>query len=584
MSNQLRPAYEWGRAQSRRDPWTWMALVILSAACVMFVTLSAVMLPASDPSRSEFIEAPVPSGTWATIWSPMMRPPAAEQEEQVRALRYVASGTAGLVSILCLLVVTALWGQRLRLRHAEHFVHWAVGANRWQAFARLFGEARFWAFAAAVGVVVAIPALIGTLERTFPGHASVLADVKAAAIVLSGLVAGLARWERRSSSEPLHSSQLLAYQLLGSPILIGTAGVAILSATGLLVLHAPYAGSSPVERDGVVVAASMAGLPDGARRRLIRDLAEALANTGQRVGLASAGAARGVGHWDMVATDCGQCSEGMLPTPIQYVRAEVHAVAQDTFSHLGIQLTRGRDFDNRHDVDHPSVAIVSQALANRHFERGEAVGRHVRVGNGDWLTVIGVAQDARDLRDYSEYAVYVPLIQVAPTEIEVLTETTETTSQALQQLAKGGASVAVARPRADVFAVHRWFRALMASVGLAAMVVLAVGLWVAARNEARATRFEVGLRRAVGAQQRDLRRFYAAVVARHVAATIVAGAWLSLFLGAGLREAYGAIPQVDWFTVAAAGAWISIIYVLGSLSPFMGACRMSVLESLGEAT
>jgi len=48
--------------------------------------------------------------------------------------------------------------------------------------------------------------------------------------------------------------------------------------------------------------------------------------------------------------------------------------------------------------------------------------------------------------------------------------------------------------------------------------------------------------------------FYASFAARRILAALAAGAWLSLFLGAGLAEAYGSIPQIDWTVWGAAAA------------------------------
>jgi hypothetical protein len=107
--------------------------------------------------------------------------------------------------------------------------------------------------------------------------------------------------------------------------------------------------------------------------------------------------------------------------------------------------------------------------------------------------------------------------------------------------------------------------------------------WVAASNEADATWFEVGLRRAVGARQVDLRRHYVGWLARRLALVTLGGAWLSLFLGAGLSKAYGAIPQVDGPVLAVATTCVALMYCVGSFPSFRRAYRAPVMESLGVA-
>ncbi|MGD8872743.1 MAG: ABC transporter permease, partial [Gemmatimonadota bacterium] len=408
--DRFRPAFELGRALSGRDRTSWIILALVSMVCATSATLALVMLPHDDESEGVLVESPVPAGVWSIEWSPTVRPPVVEQRRQVRSLQLVAAGTAGLLSVLCFLVATGLWGQRLRVRRGEHFVHWAAGAGPSQQGARLVGEAGVWWLGTAIGTGIAAAAVVFAVRHTFPGTATLPPDVKAAFIVLTGLAVAMFRWERSAASGPVRSGRLRAYDVLGSPVLIAAVGVAVLSCVGLLAAHAP--GGGPVAEPGaVVVGASLSELPESDRRRSIVRFTEELGAAPEPIGVASAGAARGTGHADGVSTECGRCFEGGMPMPIKTVRAEVHALSQDTFPHLGLEVLRGRDFDDTVDVGPPSVAIVSEALANRHFERGQALGKRVRIGNGSWLTVVGVARDAVDVQNRFEYAVYIPLTQ-----------------------------------------------------------------------------------------------------------------------------------------------------------------------------
>jgi ABC-type antimicrobial peptide transport system permease subunit len=154
----------------------------------------------------------------------------------------------------------------------------------------------------------------------------------------------------------------------------------------------------------------------------------------------------------------------------------------------------------------------------------------------------------------------------------------------LADLAEAGARVSAPQTRGEVFAVHRWFRGLLAFLGIAAMLVLGVGLWVSAGREARAARFEIGVRRAVGARRSELLCFSLGFVGVRLGFAVLLGAWLSLFLGAGLSEAYGAIPQVDWLALLTAGAWVSMTYLIGSFVPFVRSGWVAVMDCLKEAT
>jgi hypothetical protein len=227
----------------------------------------------------------------------------------------------------------------------------------------------------------------------------------------------------------------------------------------------------------------------------------------------------------------------------------------------------------------PSAAIVSQALANRHFEGGRPLGKRLRVGDSPWVTVVGVVGD-RNAAGLGDHAIYVPLAEVQPTEIELIVDGPTTIGEAIALTAPPGAALSAPRAQADVFAVHGWFRRLLNALGAAATALLGVGLLVSAANESDAARYEVAVRRAVGAPRRAVWRFYLAFAGRRLFAALLVGAWLSLFLGAGLSEAYASIPQIDWAVWGLVGVWVFITYTLGSLPPFLRAVRSPLLPTL----
>ena len=566
-----------------------MVVAVMLVVGVASASLATVMLEAQG-AENYLTEPAVADGPWLIEWGRRMQAPLVEQASQVGALRLVVGGAATLVATMCLLIVAGLWRQRLLVRRAEYFVHWAVGARRLQRAARGAGEGQVWAAGAVALSVLGTGITLAVMERTFPGDASVPPNVAVGAILLTALGVVLVRWE--SSAGPITggANRSRAWELLASPPVIGAVGFAVVSGVGLLALHAPYASSSMRPDEGVVIAASLARLPVESRGEEILAWRERVGASGARIGLASAGASRAAGHVDHVTVECGRCSEGGIPMPLKFVRAEVHAVAPDTFVHLGVAVTRGRDFDNEVDRGTPSAAIVSQALANRHFERGLAVGRRLRIGESDWLTVVGIVGDRDDVQTYADYAIYLALAQVGPTEIELLADIellagiAPSGVGAILAAAPPGAVLGSPRTWAEVFAAHRWFRTLLNALGVAALGLLGAGLWVSARNEAGASRYEVAVRRAVGASRRAIWTFYLSFSSRRVFPALVAGAWLSLFLGAGLSEAYGSIPQIDWAVWAGAATWVSAMYVLGSAPPFLRAAHEPLLPTLNQSS
>lgn len=516
-------------------------------ASLLFLSLAAcsvAIVAFSDSARIYLAEWPVPFGDWTLEWEVGTSPPSVEQSAQVEALRSVAAGITGFVVLLAFVTLMMLRRQELRIRAAEYYLHWAVGARRIQLVARFIG--RTWEPALVVGSIgfcstVLIPRL---MEASFPGAADVPIRIAPLLILTTVLGVLFVKWESRAGEQVARSRRHSIGWVASGPVSISALGFAILTGVGLLSTYAPtddLDGQDTLLTAGV----SLNDMPQPANiDEIMGWISRSTAMTGP-LGLASAGTVRGTGVNNMTWVDCGRCFEGGLPLPFRTVRTEVFAVTQDTFPHLGLDLLEGRGFDNQVDSAKPSVAIVSRALAGRHFEGGQAVGRRIRVGDSDWLTVIGIVTDRSDIRDHMEYAVYLPVTQARPTELEVIGQTSKDRLRRAAEMVPAGISVSDPKSIAEVFAVHSWFGRALGVVAVLSYVMVLFGVWIGASNEAKATEFEISLRKAVGAKRSDLIRHFMGRTSKSLAVALGVGAWLALFLGAGLNEAYGGIPQAD---------------------------------------
>lgn len=556
--------------------------MVTAAGCVFVVAVVFVSIMAGD---SMLVETPVPAGAWALDRGADARPPAVEQALQVRALRDVAAAATGLVAFLAGMIVVGLLRQRSRLRRAESYVHWAMGARRVHLAAKLTGAAWPWALLLLGSGVLAgllVPAL---LAGTFPGPAEIPQNLAASLVVATGLLVLIVRWESGAGRRSVRGEGWLG-RAVSSPASVAAVGFATLTAVGLLARHAPGIADPARNTDGrteLVGEISLHAVPLRVRAAAIAAWTTAAASEGGgRAGLASAGAARGVGYGAQVWIDCGNCFEGGLPMPVKTVRAELHAVAADTFPHLGLEVLRGRDFDDSRDMGEPAVAIVTRAMAVRHFEGGEAVGRRIRVGESEWRTVVGVVTDPPDARDHTEYSVFVPVTQVAPAHLEILAGSYEDLEPWLAT-APMEAGSATLRTRKEVFAVHGWFARVLGVVGGVAYLLVFFGVWLGSRNEARATVFELALRRAVGARKRDIHAHVVLSSGRTLSVALAVGAWLSLFFGGGLEAAYGSIPNIDPTVWIRVGAMIALAWIAGVWPSFTRARSLPPVAGLRAA-
>ena len=94
-----------------------------------------------------------------------------------------------------------------------------------------------------------------------------------------------------------------------------------------------------------------------------------------------------------------------------------NVVSPDYFGTLRIGLKSGRAFEERDDERAAPVAMVNNTFAERFWGgAANAIGKRLRVADGDWRTVIGVAADVKYLRvnESPRPYVYLPFLQVLP--------------------------------------------------------------------------------------------------------------------------------------------------------------------------
>jgi predicted permease len=106
--------------------------------------------------------------------------------------------------------------------------------------------------------------------------------------------------------------------------------------------------------------------------------------------------------------------EGYEPRRGEDLAFLFNVIAPEYFRTLKIAVLAGRAFEDRDDGTAPAVAIVNQTFAER-FWGGtpHAIGQRVRLNEGAWRTVVGVAADVKYVRidESPRPYLYVPLWQ-----------------------------------------------------------------------------------------------------------------------------------------------------------------------------
>jgi predicted permease len=273
-----------------------------------------------------------------------------------------------------------------------------------------------------------------------------------------------------------------------------------------------------------------------------------------------------------------------------------NAVAPGFFSTLGIPLVAGRDVADSDVLETPKVAVVNEVFVRDFFRGQDPIGRRFGWGVGGKTLdyeIVGVVRDgkATSMRDKERRYVYVPFMQ----DVEVGGLTFYVRSSALPDSFGAELRAAVGRvdpllPITDLktmqaqigesMFVERMVAALSAAFGLLATLLAAVGLYgVMSYAVAMRTR-EIGLRVALGADQRSVLM----LVLREVAVLAGIGVGIGLPLGLVLGKIVESqLFGLTWrdplaFTVATFSL-VTTAFVAG-LVPALRAARVDPMTAL----
>jgi putative ABC transport system permease protein len=106
--------------------------------------------------------------------------------------------------------------------------------------------------------------------------------------------------------------------------------------------------------------------------------------------------------------------DGYAARPDEDLAFLSNVVGPGYFRTLRIGLVAGRGFEDRDDQSAAPVAIVNKTLAVKYWsDAAHAIGQRIRLADGEWRTVIGVAADVKYLRinESARPYVYWPFLQ-----------------------------------------------------------------------------------------------------------------------------------------------------------------------------
>ena len=268
-------------------------------------------------------------------------------------------------------------------------------------------------------------------------------------------------------------------------------------------------------------------------------------------------------------------------------------IGPDYFRTLRITVTAGREFEERDDQNAAPVAIVNNTLAQKFWGgAANAIGKRLRVADGEWRTIIGVASDVKYVRidEPSRPYFYLPYLQSYRPRMILHTKGAASADtlveQARAKLVQLDANLPVldARPLADQINGATMLFTLAAAMlfvfGVAGMALAALGTYGLVSYMVKQSTHEIGIRIALGAPRHSLVQRFLARGLRLGGIGAAIGIVMALAATRMLGAVLFGVSATDPASFARALAIVMSVVVVATLVPAWRASRMNPLSAL----
>ncbi len=283
------------------------------------------------------------------------------------------------------------------------------------------------------------------------------------------------------------------------------------------------------------------------------------------------------------------------------LRAKDILVSPDYFRAMQTPLLRGRYFTEADEDGQPRVAVIDESTARRYWPDRDPLGRRIRMGQGKWMTIVGIVSDIRqDGLDVSGIPhVYVPMYQewdVAPgyvfRDFAIMLRTSLPASVLESRIHEEVRSVDPDLPVYSVasmnevldrsLASRRFSAELVGGFAGVALLLASIGIYGLLAYMVSQRSREIGLRLALGATRADIVKL--TVVRGFILAAIGVAAGLLLAASTASLMAsvlYGVRPH-DPAVFLAAPLLLFAVAVMASYIPAQRATKVDPVVALRE--
>jgi predicted permease len=286
--------------------------------------------------------------------------------------------------------------------------------------------------------------------------------------------------------------------------------------------------------------------------------------------------------------------EGYTPPPSEpELQVDMRVATNDYFRTMEIPLLHGRFFSDHDTSDVPKVVVIDDKMAKRFWPHESAVGKRMRANVKDpWYTVVGVVGTVKQygLDIDGRMVVYYPEQQSADGGLYLVARTSNdpasVASAMVREIHAIDAGVPVFEIRTmqerlhDSLARQRFSMAVLGGFAGFAMLLAAVGVYGVISYMVTQGTHDIGLRMALGAQQRNILGLVVKQGMALAAIGIVAGLMGAFSLTRVMATLLFGVSATDVVTFSAVTLFLVAIALVASYVPALRATRVDPVVAL----
>ena len=550
---------------------------------------------------------------------PVVKPLREQLVGRISTALWILLGTVAIVFLVACVNVANLFTVRAENRRVEFSVRRALGAGRGDLVRPQVAEAILLAAAGgAIGAVIAwagVPLLVraapdavagGFAGAPIPGLAAAHLDgtallFTAGISVLAACAFGVLPAFRLSGAR-LGGLQQAGRGIVGRRSLARDALVAVQTASALVLLVGAALLTRSVwqlgrvdagyDTKGVFTFQVAAGGPDLNDRASVSRFQYVFMDR-----LKALPGVESVGFISTLPLDEGAGRVNVTTPRIQAGGAEAPLVRNAAaggayFQTMGIALRRGRYFERVEEELGTRNVIISEAAARLLFPDEEPIGQKVRpaTGSGDnWFTVIGVVEDVLvdDLRRTSpDPMVYLPGASTSPAYVMKSARADRLAPEVraiIRELIPNSPMYRIFTMEglaAKAMASLSFTMAMVSIAAVLALVLGAVGLYAVLSYGVAQRTQEIGVRMALGAEARTVRRMFVWQGTRVALLGVAVGALAAVALTRYIETLLFGVGRLDATAFAGMSTVMLLVALLASYLPARRASRVDPLVAL----